>query len=724
MSCAACAVSVESIVAAQAGVQAAAVNYANQNLQVDFDPTVISPADLQNAVRSVGYDLIIAANKAEQEDQQAAAKQEYYQQLRRDTILSGVFAIPVAIIGMFFMHMPYADWIMLCLTAPIVGYFGRRFFVHAWKQAGQGHANMDTLVAISTGIAFLFSAFNTFYPAFFQSHGMDAHVYYEAAAVVVFFILLGKLLEEGAKARTSTAIKKLMGLQPKMARIIRNGQMEDVEIARLQKGDWVVVRPGERIPVDGTVREGQSFVDESTITGEPLPVSKTIGAQVFSGTLNQKGSFQFEAQKVGSETLLAQIIRTVEQAQGSKAPVQRLADRIAGVFVPVVLGLSVLTFLVWYFIGDENALAHALLTSITVLVIACPCALGLATPTAIISGVGRGAENGILIKDAESLETAYRVDTVVLDKTGTITVGNPEVVAWHWVGEAEKKHHLPVLHSLEQRSDHPLAEAIQRDLEKEKPKVIALQDFTNHPGQGVAGVFEQKIYRAGSPAWMNSLGISLPEEQLLAWSEKALSIVCFAVDQDLLAMVGIGDAIKEGAADAVRQLLSRGVEVHMLTGDNMATAMAVATQTGITHVQADTKPSEKADYIRSLKATGKTVAMVGDGVNDSEALALADLSVAMGKGSDIALEVASMALLRSDLRHLPKALYLSRQTVRTIRQNLFWAFFYNIIGIPIAAGVLYPFTGYLLSPMIAGAAMALSSVSVVGNSLRLKTLKL
>jgi Cu2+-exporting ATPase len=728
MSCAACAVSVERIVAAQPGVRSAAVNYAGQTLTVDFDPDTISAEGLQQAVRSMGYDLILPEEKGEAllTDRQETAQTENYRRLKRDTILAGVFAVPTAVIGMFFMHWHPANWVMLALTAPVVFVFGRRFFIHAWKQARHGKANMDTLVALSTGIAFAFSAFNTLYPAYFQQMGLEAHVYYEAAAVVVFFILLGKLLEEGAKSRTSSAIKKLIGLQPKTARILKNGQIHEIDISAIAIGDIVVVRPGERIAVDGRVAGGDSYVDESMISGEPVPVVKQTGDAVYAGTLNQKGSFNFKAEKIGAATLLAQIIQTVEAAQNSKAPVQRLVDKIAGIFVPVVLGIAVLTFLVWWLAGGEQALAHALLTSITVLVIACPCALGLATPTAIIAGVGKGAEQGILIKDAASLETAYRVDTVVLDKTGTLTEGKPAVAACFWA-EPQTALLTNLLYSLEKRSEHPLADAICKQLESQITELPVPENFKSITGKGVEGSYQGVDYRIGNLIWLTRQGIQFSEparDLLQQWEQSAYTVVGFSGGNRLLALIGITDQLKPGAPEAVLLLKKAGIRAIMLTGDQAPSAQDIARLAGIDAYESGMLPSDKGAYIRQLQADGHTVAMVGDGINDAEALAQADIGIAMGKGSDIALETAKMALLNTDLKILPKALILSSQTVKTIRQNLFWAFIYNMIGIPVAAGVLYPVNGFLLNPMIAGAAMALSSVSVVGNSLRLRNLKL
>ena len=629
---------------------------------------------------------------------------------------------------MFFMHMPYGNWIMLAFTIPVMALFGRGFFVHAYMQLKHGRANMDTLVAVSTGVAFLFSLFNTIWPEYWTSRGLEAHVYYEAAAVIIALILLGRLLEAKAKFSTSTAIKKLMGLQPKtVTKILADGSEEEVPIREVAVGDILVVKPGEKIPVDGEVTEGSSFVDESMITGESLPVEKVKGQPVYAGTINEKGSFRFRADKVGGETVLANIIRMVQEAQGSKAPVQKLVDRIAGIFVPVVMGIAVITFIVWMLAGGDLAFTHALLTSITVLVIACPCALGLATPTAIMVGIGKGAEHNILIKDAESLELMYRVNAIVLDKTGTITEGKPVVTDIHWTGESEDERYRSILLEIERRSEHPLADAVVQKFKGSAVNEISVSDFENQTGKGVTAKVGDETYLVGNRALLevNHLVLDDDNEKLaVRWEGDGKTVVFFAGENRVLALIAIADKIKESSRQAVATLHEKGIDVYMLTGDNALTARAVADRVGIRHFKAEVMPGEKADFVEALQHEGKVVAMVGDGINDSQALARADVSIAMGKGSDIAMDVAKVTLITSDLNVIPRAIALSRQTVRAIRQNLFWAFIYNIIGIPLAAGVLYGIDGFLLNPMIAAAAMAFSSVSVVTNSLRIKWKKL
>lgn len=723
MTCAACAVSVESMLKSTEGVKDASVNFANQTAWVEYNSSIATTSDLQKAVRAIGYDLVIDEKNADNALEESKAR--HYEEIKSRTIWSAILTLPVFILGMFFMEWSLGHYISMVLTAPVIFYFGRSFFINAFKQARYAKANMDTLVALSTGIAFVFSVFNTIYPEFWHNRGLHAHVYFEAASVIIVFISLGKLLEERAKAQTSTAIKKLMGLQPKTVRIITEAGEQEISIDHVTVGHVILVRPGEKIPVDGVVVSGNSFVDESMISGEPVPVEKRSGEKVFTGTINQKGSFHFEAVKVGADTLLAQIIRMVREAQGSKAPVQKLVDKIAGVFVPIVILLSVITFLVWFFFGGDQAFTHALLTSITVLVIACPCALGLATPTAIMVGVGKGADHNILIKDAESLELAHRVDAVVLDKTGTITAGKPEVTAIYWNQESDLL--KQILYAIEFQSEHPLADAVVNHLKSYEASRIQSSAFESITARGVRATVEGKVYFVGNQKLMTEQNIQIPEniaKQAEMWQEDARTVIYFSDSTAVLAIIAISDQIKETSRQAIKQLQQKGIEVYMLTGDNQQTAASVANEVGIKHYKAEVLPADKSDFVKQLQASGKTVAMVGDGINDSQALAQADVSIAMGKGSDIAMDVAKMTLITSDLTRVPQALALSTRTVRGIRQNLFWAFIYNLIGIPIAAGVLYPINGFLLDPMIAGGAMALSSVSVVANSLRLRLAKL
>lgn len=719
MSCASCAVSSQTTLENLPGIVSAAVNYANGNANVEFLPDQVTPADMKKALQDVGYDMIVEEERAEELVDEVHEKN--YKTLKSRTTWAIILSVPLLLIGMVFMNMPYADWIMWILATPIVFVFGRQFFTGAWKQLKHGKANMDTLVAMSTGIAYLFSLSNLFFPGFWLSHGITPHVYFEAAGVIIAFILIGKLLEERAKGNTSAAIKKLIGLQPDtVLRVDEEGNTHEISVADVMVGDVLLVKPGDKIPVDGRVVSGSSYVDESMITGEPVAVEKTEQSAVFAGTINQKGSFRFEARKVGKDTMLAHIIAMVQEAQGSRAPVQKLVDKIAGIFVPVVLAIGVLSMLVWFIAGGDGALTHGLLALVTVLVIACPCALGLATPTAIMVGIGKGAENGILIKDAESLELGTKVNTVILDKTGTITEGKPVIADIYWSGEKMEKE----LASLERLSEHPLASAITGSLPDDYAEVTLFGSIT---GQGVAGTIDGVRYFAGNKKLMKEKGITIPEdirEKEILFSGKAHTLIFFADNKEVKGVVGVADKIKDTTPDAIRKLKEQGLEVIMVTGDHEATARAIATQTGIQHYKAGASPSDKSNYVKELQSQGKVVAMVGDGINDSAALAQADVSIAMGKGSDIAIDVARMAIISSDLEKISKTFKLSKKTVQTIRQNLFWAFIYNLIGIPVAAGILYPVNGFLLNPMIAGAAMALSSVSVVTNSLRLRRAKL
>ena len=731
MSCAACSARVEKTLSRQPGVVQAAVNLATATATVTYDPSACNAAALQQAVEAVGFGLTPQQETpapSEAEDKEAEQLRQY-RALKRRTVWAITLALPVAVIGMVFMDLPYANYVMWLLATPVVFGLGRGFYANAWRLLKHRAANMDTLVAVSTGIAYLFSVFNLFFPDFWRSRGIEPHVYFEASAVIIAFILLGRLLEARAKSRTADAIKKLMGLQPQTVTLVNEELKESFPLEQVTVGNLLLVKPGERVPVDGTVVGGESYVDESMLSGEPLAVGKRAGDRVLAGTINQKGSFVFRAEQVGHDTLLAHIIRAVQDAQGSKAPVQKLADRIAGIFVPTIMAIALLSFLGWVLLAPTDGFTHGLLALVTVLIIACPCALGLATPTAIMVGIGKGAERGILIKDAESLERARRVDTVVLDKTGTVTEGRPQVTTLLW--KHEDNRHAAAFHALEKRSEHPLAEAVTHYLENSFPQLekntSPIGEFESLTGRGIRGRVDNTLYYIGNRRLLDEQQIAV-DPQLAQEADRleaeAQTVIWLADEHEALAVAAIADRVKPTSAQAIRRLQRQGIDVHLLTGDNEATARAIAAQTGIHHYRANVLPQEKAAYVNRLQQEGKTVAMVGDGINDSAALAQADLSIAMGTGSDIAMDVAGITLLKGDLGKLSEALRLSHLTVRTIRQNLFWAFIYNIIGVPVAAGVLYPVCGFLLNPMIAGAAMAFSSVSVVTNSLRLKRKRL
>jgi len=719
MTCASCAISTESIVKFLPGVVSSQVNYAAATLTVEYIPSLVTVNQMRQAVQSIGYDLFIEEGNENSETLEEL-HQKKYNLLKKKTIGAVFLTLPLVIIAMFFMDIPYANYIMWVLSTPVILGFGKDFFINAWKQTKHGSANMDTLVALSTGVAYIFSVFNTLFPDYWHSKGLHAHVYFESAAVVIAFILLGKLLEENAKGNTSSAIKKLIGLQPKTVNILDTEQNQiALPIEQVEVGMTIIVKPGDKVAVDGIVTQGSSFVDESMLSGEPLAVKKEVNDKVFSGTINQKGSFQFKAEKIGSDTMLAQIIKMVQEAQGSKAPVQKLVDKIAGIFVPIVIGIAILSLISWVILGGENGFTQGILALVTVLVIACPCALGLATPTAIMVGVGKGAEQGILIKDAESLELAKKVDAIILDKTGTITYGKPTVTNSKWLDENDIL--KQILLSIEKQSEHPLAEAVVNYLKD--INTVHIHHIESLTGKGVRANYKDINYLVGNQKLLTENQILIDnslKEQADKWLHEAKTVIWFADDKKALAVLAIADEIKETSIEAIKELQKMGIEVHMLTGDNYNTAKAIAEKTGISSFKGEVLPKDKADFVKELQAKGKIVAMVGDGINDSTALAQANVSIAMGKGSDIAIDVAKMTIISSDLMKISTAIKLSKSTVNTIKQNLFWAFIYNVVGIPIAAGILYPINGFLLNPMIAGAAMALSSISVVGNSLRLK----
>lgn len=718
MSCASCAARVDKTLNGLPGVYQATVNYATAVAQVEYNPEVCSDATLQSAVQDAGYDLLVdtgedVADKAEE------IRLTRYRKIKRRTVAALLLSLPIMIISMFFEDISSLKYVLWILATPVVFGLGHEFYINAWRQLKHGTSNMDTLVAVSTGIAYTFSVFNLLFPDFWLSRGIEPHIYFEAASVIIAFILLGRLLEERAKQNTSTAIKKLIGLQPKTVTIIVDSDERTVPITAVQKGDTILVKPGERIAVDGVVVTGESYVDESMLNGEPVPMHKQSGEKVFAGTINQKGTFRFIADKIGSDTMLAQIIRMVQDAQGSKAPVQKLVDRIARFFVPAIISISIIAFIAWIFLAPTNGFTNGLLAMVTVLIIACPCALGLATPTAIMVGIGKGAEKGILIKDAQSLEIAQKIDTIILDKTGTITAGHPVVVESLWENGFE--HSRKILYSLEKLSEHPLSDAVINTLQNEKE--ISIDKFENVPGKGVKGIVGSQTYYAGNLSLLNDNHITIAshlQELANKWTQEAKTLVWFADSTQAIAAIALTDEIKQTSAQAISQLQKMGIEVYMLTGDNAISAQAISRKVGINHYKAGVLPNEKAQFIKELQANGKKVGMVGDGINDSAALAQADLSIAMGQGSDIAVDTAMATILSSDLLKIPETIRLSQLTIKTIYQNLFWAFIYNLIGIPIAAGIFYSVNGFLLNPMWASAAMAFSSVSVVLNSLRLK----
>lgn len=713
MACAACAGSVESMIASLPGVSEASVNYAGANVHVAYDAETVTPADFVKAVESIGYGLIIDEENLDEKLSDIEFK--HFHELRRKLWVAGIFTLPVFILSMFhIIHLEYMNWILLALSIPVIVFSGSEFYLNAWKQARHGLVNMDTLVALSTGIAFIFSVLNTIFPGIFLRAGLQPHVYYESATVIIAFILTGKFLEERSKSKASSVIRSLMGLQPKTLTVTRNGAEMELPLSMVAPGDEVMIRPGDRIPVDGVVISGESYIDESMISGEPLPLFKTNGTNVFAGTLNKNGNLVITASKTGKNTLLAGIIAMVQEAQSAKPPIQKLADKIASVFVPIVLVIAAVTFILWWIFGPQPSVTFAFLTTISVLIIACPCALGLATPTALMAGIGRGAAQGILIRNASALETACKINAVIFDKTGTLTTGKAVVTKSNWLKDDEIL--KQILFSLEKRSGHPLAYAIASLFEG--LPLLAVENFEDIPGKGVKGNYINYSCMVGNKALMDENSIFIPG------SSGNENSVFFACNQEIVASFSIEDTLRENTLEAVHNLQKEGIEVYMLTGDKEATASVMAKKAGIKKYFAGVLPVDKNKFVKDLRQKGFKVAMVGDGINDSAAMAEADLGIAMATGSDIAIDSAGIIIMQGDLRVVAQAIRLSRATVRIIRQNFFWAFFYNIIAIPVAAGALYPATGFLLSPMIAGAAMAMSSVTVVLNSLRLKRIEL
>ncbi|MEM0997894.1 MAG: heavy metal translocating P-type ATPase [Bacteroidota bacterium] len=727
MTCAACAVSLEKHLAAQPGVVSVQVNYPNQSLHVELDDAAIDVNRLGNAARQIGYDIITGESRVQQasQDQESAVR---IQQLRRKLIVAAVFSLPLMLLSMVFSgQVPGERWWLLLLSLPVIGYSGSEFYWKAAQKLRYRGTSMDTLVALSTGTAFAFSIFNTLFPEFLRQRGLVPQVYYESAAVIITLILLGRFWEERAKQKTSGAIRGLMRLQPATVLLIRNGHEVEKPLKEVINGDLVVVRPGERIPVDGIVKSGQSFVDESAITGEPIPREKARRAPVYAGTINQKGSLKVLVSGAGDDTLLARIIGAVRKAQSTKPPIQHLVDRISAIFVPTVIALAVLAGTIWYHFGPEPSLSHALVVTLTVLIIACPCALGLATPTALMVGLGKGAQLGVLVRDARVLEVAHEARILVVDKTGTLTRGRPEVTQARWQSPADQSTAGAVLRAMEKRSEHPIAQAIVAHLPENEISNVPITQVQSITGRGLRAESQGASWWVGNRAFMDSASVALPDEMAKTaaqWEAQARTVVYFAGQGKLRAIFAIEDRIRASSPAAIQELQRLGMRTIMLTGDNARTAAAVAESVGIEEFHANMLPTDKGRFIAELQAQAAVVAMVGDGINDAEALAQADLGMAMGSGTDIAMESAAITLMHSDLRQVIRALRLSRATVRTIRQNLFWAFVYNVAAIPVAAGVLYPFTGQLLDPMIGGAAMALSSVSVVLNSLRLRQLDL
>ena len=723
MHCASCSTLLTRALSKAEGVNEANVNYATGRGTVMFDESKISEKELIEIVRKKGYGAELSDGKADSEKQKAMQEKEI-KEIKFLFIFSLIFAIPSFLISMVFMwigiEIPYKEYILWMLATPVQFFTGWQFYRGMWVALKNKTANMDTLIAVGTSAAYFYSVYALFFAP-------ESGLYFEISAILITLVILGKLLEAVAKGKTSEAIKKLMGMSPKTAIVIRGKKEVEINVEDMQVGDIVLIKPGDKIPVDGVIAEGYSSVDESMITGESMPVEKKKGDTVFGATINKHGSFKFRATKVGANTVLAQIIKLIEDAQGKKAPIQRFADTISSYFVPIVILISIATFAIWYFLIGEP-FSFAIIAAVAVIVIACPCALGLATPTAIMVGTGRGAQNGILIKGGEALETAHKLKYVIFDKTGTITKGNPEVTDVAAFGSGSEKNVLRIAASIEKSSEHPLAEAIVN--RAEKTEKLALQKATKFkaiPGHGVTAVVGGKLHYLGNAKLMKDYKIKIDKytSEIHKMEEEGKTVMILSDSKKPLGLIAVADQIKETSREAVTMLKGIGIDVYMITGDNERTAKAIAAKAGIENVFAEVLPEDKANYVKKLQDNGKyKVAMVGDGINDAPALAQADIGIAMGSGTDVAMESGNIVLMRNDLLDVPRAIKLSKFTMAKIKQNMFWALIYNVLGIPIAAGVLYTWTGWLLSPILAGGAMALSSVSVVSNSLLLKRKKL
>lgn len=732
MTCAACVRRVERALGAMPGVQEALVNLATSRATLIHPAGTIDTAEIRRVVEDTGYEYLGLLRETAEDPTEAARRKEAKElkvKLSCGFVLSSLIMLGTMQHWFPFLHgIPRQTmlYVLLAFTTPAVFWVGSRFFIGAIKAARQKTADMNTLVAIGAFSAYGYSALATIWPDFFADArvGLEPHVYFDGAAMIVSLVLLGRFLEHKARGRTSDAIKKLIKLAPKTARIVRNGEELDVPVEEVVHGDVILVRPGEKIPTDGLVESGTSSVDESMLTGESLPVSKDPGDEVFAGTINQSGAFTFKATKVGAETALAQIIRLVEEAQGSKAPIQRFADKVASIFVPIVICIALITFAVWYFAVPNSVFSRALLNFVSVLIIACPCAMGLATPTAVMVGTGIGAENGILIKGGESLERAHQLNTIVFDKTGTLTRGTPEVTHILLGSDGKRNEYLQMVVSVEAVSEHPLARAIVDRGQAEGVVPVRVEQFEALSGLGARGVIGGKKVLLGNQRLMKTMGVEVAElservNKIIAAGETCVYVV---VEGELVGAISLADGVKDTARESISQLKEMGLEVAMITGDRAETAQIIARELGINRVMAEVLPADKAGEIRRLQQEGRVVAMVGDGINDAPALAAADVGVAIGAGTDVAVEASDITLIKDDLHLVASAIKLSALTMKVIKQNLFWAFFYNSLGIPVAAGVLYPFFGILLNPMFAAAAMAMSSVSVVSNALRLRRL--
>jgi Cu+-exporting ATPase len=729
--CASCVQKIEKALLQTRGVVKASVNLATAKAKVEYLPSETNFEEMKRAVESTGYKVLEFEPSEEVRDPERLVRQKEYKKLKTKFMVGLVLGLLVFLGSSrhWFLWIPSflgIFYVLWALATPVQFWIGWQFYKGAWGAFKHRNADMNTLIAVGTSAAYLYSVAATLFPSFFEAAGMKPDVFFDTSALIIVLILFGRLLEARAKGQTSEAIKKLMGLQPKTARVIREGKEMDIPVEEVSVGDTVIVRPGEKIPVDGIVKEGKSAVDESMITGESIPVKKEPGNEVIGATINKTGSFKFQTTKVGKDTALAQIIKLVQDAQGSKAPIQRLADVISGYFVPIVISVAIATFVIWFNFGPFPTLTFALLTFVAVMIIACPCALGLATPTAVMVGTGKGAENGILIKGGESLETAHKLDTIVFDKTGTLTKGEPEITDLVSINAHSEEEILKNAASAEKVSEHPLGEAIIKSAIERKIELHDPKDFKAIEGHGIEARVDGRTVLLGNIKLMKDRRIDIKdlEEKAEEFASDGKTPIYVSLDGKSAGIIAVADPLKESSAEALEKLKKLGLKVVMLTGDNKKTAEAIARKAGIDGVISEVLPEDKVHEIKKLQSEGRRVAMVGDGINDAPALAQADVGIAIGSGTDVAMEASDITLIKGDLRGVASAIELSKRTIRVIKQNLFWAFFYNTAGIPIAAGVLYPFFGILLNPIFASAAMAFSSVSVVSNSLRLRRVKL
>ena len=731
--CASCVATIEKALSKTAGVHSASVNFATESALIEFDESAVSEQNLADTVKSIGYHLEVGSSKKEENKKMLnmdmntpghnhaqMEREDEIKEMKIKLVVGGVLSFFI-FLGSFPEWFPFVpkilnnNWVLLLLTTPVQFWVGWQFYSGLKLLIKYRTADMNTLISVGTLAAYFYSAAVTIFPAYFMRGGLTPAIYFDTSAIIIVLILLGKYFEILMKGRASEAIKKLIGLQPKTAKVVKDGKEVEISISEVQVGDMIIVKPGERIPVDGKIIEGESEIDESMVTGESMPVHKKMGGLVIGSTINKFGTFTFEATKVGKDTVLSQIIKMVEEAQGSKAPIQRLADQVSSYFVPVVFVVAILTFGVWLFFGPVPAFTFALVNFVAVLIIACPCALGLATPMAIMVSSGSAASRGILIKDAASLEIANKIDTIILDKTGTLTVGKPAVT--DILGDV-----LQIAASVENKSEHPLAQAIVNKAKEEKVNLLPVENFKAIPGHGISAELNNKKILLGNRKLMtdNKIDAGAWEEKIINLESQGKTVMIVSVADGAIGLIAVADVLKKESIGAIKVLKKNNITVWMLTGDNERTAKAIATEVGIENVMSEVLPDKKSEKVRELQAQGKIVAMIGDGINDAPALTQANIGIAMGEGTDIAMESANITLMRGDLMLIPEVIKLSKRTMRIIKQNLFWAFFYNIAFIPVAAGLLYPFFGILLNPIFAGAAMAFSSISVVLNSLRLK----